>query len=265
MRTFRILTILFVLLVTLPATAATIRVANSCSGVPTPCTTSLQGALNNAAYSRVDLVADATFTGEFFIERSLTLAGGTGAVIQRAAGSTYALRVESTSDVSVQSTAIYGRVAIYDSVNVDFITCEVVSSDSAFLIRDSDDVQVRTSEVVASDRALDVTDSTNVVINGGTLDSTLYGVVASSSDVSVVLGSITGDERAVVLQHGNVSVYPTLAANGAALTSATGRAQVWRWTRGSTAYANMSPAPSEYVSGTSQLVSPLSFTPHAGD
>lgn len=264
MRTFRILVLLFVVLVSLPAAAATIRVANNCSGVQSPCTTSLQGALDNTAYSRVDLVANTTFTGEFFIERTLTLAGGLGAVIQRSTNSVYALRVEATSNVSVQTTAIYGRVAIYDSVNVDFITCEVVSGDSAFLIRDSDDVQVRTSDVVATDRALDVTDSTNVVVNGGVIDSTLYGIVASSSDVSIVLGNITGDDRAVVLQHGNVSVYPALSANGASLTSAPGRAQVWRWTRGSTAYTNMSPAPSEFVSSSSQLVSPLSFTPHGG-
>ncbi len=264
MRTFRIFALLVTLLVTLPATAATIRVANNCSRIPAPCTTSLQSALDDTAYSRVDLVANTTFTGEFIIERALTLAGGSGAVIQRSTSSVYALRVESTSGVNVQTTAIYGRIAVYDSVDIDFLTCEVVSGDSAFQILDSDDVQVRTSSVSAAHRAVDVTDSTNVVINGGVFDSSLYGVVASSSDVSVVLGSITGDDRALVLQHGNVSVYPSFSANGATLTSDLGRDQVWRWSRGSTTYTNMSPAPSEYVSGTSQLVSPLSFTPHGG-
>ncbi|MEZ4265886.1 MAG: hypothetical protein R3F39_05870 [Myxococcota bacterium] len=264
MRTIRIVTLMLALFVSLPAAAATIRAANNCSGVPAPCTTSLQGALDNTSYSRVDIVANATFTGEYFIERSLTLAGASGSTIQRGTSSVYALRVETTSAVNVQTLAIYGRVAVYDSVDVDFLTCDVVSADSAFQILDSDDVQVRTSNVVAAHRALDVTDSTNVLINGGVIDSSLYGVVASSSDISMVLGDLTGDDRAVVLQHGTVSTYPTLTANGSTLTSNPGRAQVWRWTRGSTSYTNMSPAPSEYVSSSSQLVSPLSFTPHQG-
>jgi hypothetical protein len=266
MHKLRLLTVMLGLFVSLPATAATIRVANNCTGVTAPCTTSLQSALDNSAYSHVDLVANAVFSGEFMIERSLVLTGDTGSVIQRAGGSIYALRIESTSGVEVLTTEIYGRIAVYDSVEVDIDTCIIASGDSAIQILDSDDVQVRSSVVEADDRAIDITDSTAVVINGGDIDGVNYGIVVSSSVATFTLATIYGAERSVVIQKSGVNAYPSVLANGGSITTVAGRDPVWRWVRGTVTFQNFSPNPTQYVSSNpSQLVSPLSFTPQQGD
>ncbi|MCB9730044.1 MAG: hypothetical protein H6744_10250 [Deltaproteobacteria bacterium] len=265
MRSIRIATLLVALLLSVPASAATIYVANTCAGAPTPCTTSLQDALDNSAYSRVELVANAGFTGDFLIERSMTLAGGSGSYIQRAPGSLYTLRVESTTDVTLSTVTMLGRVAVYNSTDVDFLTCEVVSGDSGIQILESDDVQVRSTAIYAADRAIDATDTTALALVGGDIDGGLYGVVLSSTTGTMVVGTFHGDTHALVLQKGNISTLSNLAVNGSTLTANSGNDQVWRWTRATVTYQNVSPLPSSHTSSTSVLDSPLSYTPHAGD
>ena len=247
------------------AQAATIYVANNCSGQPTPCTTDLQSALDNTSYSAVYMVAGTGFTGDYVIGRSLVFTGGAGASITRPSGGVYALRVESTSSVDVGYLTLNGRVAIYDSSDVTFAFNTVNGNTLGYQVVESDTVSLRTTTVDATDRAVDVTDSSDVELLGLTGTADDYGVVISSSTVSAEEVDIDGPLNTVVLQLGNLSVYPGFTAVDSTLTTGTGRATTWRWNRGQTSYTNCTPTPSESITSSTNLVGLIGYTPHGGD
>lgn len=246
-----------------PAEAITIYVANNCSGQPTPCTTNLQSALDDSRYATVELLGSSTFTGDFLIDRSMTLTGTSSATIQRASGTTYALHIENTTAVDVMYITIVGRAAVKDSSDVLFKTVSISAASVALQINNSDQVQVRTCTVDAADRAIDYVDSQTATIVGGTISSDSgYAVVASSTTLSTsASASLTGALDTVVLQDGNDhTIVPSLTATSTTFVKGTGYDHVWTWNQASRSYTTCTPSsPTEEVSTSSSLVSLISY------
>lgn len=247
------------------AGGATITVANNCTGQPSPCTTNLQTALDDGQYATVSVVANATFTGDYLIDRSLTLTGASGATIERPSGGDYALRVESTGTVTVEDFTITGRVAVYASSSVDLVNLDISGGTVGVQINDSDTVEVRSCTTDATDRAVDVLDSAGVTITGGTHSSDAYAVVGSASTVTVDDTTVDGATNSVVLQEGNDLRTPSLTATDATFVTGAGNDHVWAWDRASTSYSGCTPtSPSEDLSASGDLIDLLSYEPWGG-
>lgn len=250
------------LLVAVPAAADTIYVANNCSGEPTPCTTDFQGALDDTRYTTVQLQSQTTVSGDFLIDRSLTLTSETDTLIQTS--SVFALRVEDTSTVLIERVSIEGRLAISDSSGVTVSDANVRVTDLGVQINNSDDVTLDAVYVDATDRAVDARDSNNLdIVLGCTLLSDDYAVVLSSTAAEIDDADLDGATHAVVLQDGSESLRPSGTFTD--VTVASGSETTWRWEDASTSYTNVSPTPTESVSTSSNLVSLIGYTPWPTD
>ncbi len=257
-----------ILLAAAPASADTVYVANNCTGEPTPCTTNLQTALDDTRYDTVSLVANSTFTGEFLIDRAMTLTGASGAEIERASGETYALHIDDATGVTVSNLDLHGRVAINESSNVTIQTCNISNSAVAVHILASDDVTLDdvTIDDTGIDRAVEAQDSTDILIDASRLVADDYGVVASDSTVTVDGGTVDGGDHAVVLQDGTSStITSSLTATNAELLAGGGNDTTWMWDRTSTSYTNCTPTPSDDVDSNANLVSLTGYTPWGGE
>lgn len=248
-----------------PAHAAAIYVANNCTGAPTPCTTDLQGALDDTAYSSVIVVANETFTGDFLISRSVIFAGQSGAVLERATNETYCLRVEDTSAVDIKYLQLDCQVAVYNSSNVLLYDVDITAASVGVQILDASDVTIRLSAVDGGDRGVDVLDSTAVDIDDSDVTSDDYGVVFSDSTVDITDATVHGDLHALVGQDGNTATRPDVDATDSALTAGTGRDTTWRWTSATSSYVNCTPTPTETTSSSGDLIDLLSYTGWGSD
>lgn len=254
-----------ILAAALPAAASTIHVANSCSGVPTPCTTNLQSALDNTRYAIVQTEANTTFTGDYRINRSMTLTGGSNSALQLGSGKTWTLRVESTSNVTISGLTVTGRIAVYNASDVTFDTVDVSSGTVGFQITGSSSVTLDTCTASNSDRAVDAQDSTTVLITRGSYDGTTnYAVVISSSTVTVTSADMYGADHTFIAQQGNGSTTPTLSASDSTLTTTTGHTTTYKWTGASTSYTSCTPTPTESTTSNTRPVSLVSYTPWGG-
>ncbi len=267
MRTSHInLALLGALLATAPATAAnaaSISVADDCTGVSGACTTDLQAALDDSSYADVVLLANVVKTGDFLVDRTVVLRGLSGSSIRSGSGSDYALRVEGATDVLVDGLDLVGQVAVYDSTDVVFDTVDLSGADIGLQIRDSSDVEVQDSTIDADDRAVDVLDSTAILVSGGGLTSGLYGIVGSSARVTVDDADVFGASHSVVLQDGNNSTLPKIVAYSSDLTTDPGNTTSWVWDRSNRTYSGTPATETETTVG--DLVSLIGYTPWGGD
>lgn len=245
------------------ASAASISVAEDCSGVSGACTTNLQAALDDSTYADVVLLTNVVKTGDFLIDRSLVLRGLAGSSVRAGSGSAYALRVERTSVVLVDGLDLVGQVAVYDSTDVVFEAVDLDADAIGLQIFDSSDVEIQDSTISADDRAIDVLDSTAVLVTGGGLTSGLYGVVGSSARVTVDDVDVFGASHAVVLQDGHNSTLPRLWAYSSDLTTDPGNTSTWAWDRSSRTYSG-TPA-TETETTVPDLVTLIGYTPWGGD
>lgn len=254
-----------VLLLAAPAvSAATLYVDDvSCSGQPSPCTTDLQGALDDTSYDTVRLLAGSRFTGDFLIGRILELVGETGAAL--IASDEYALRVERTSRVVISGIEIEGRLAVYDSDIVDLVGLVVGGDSIGVQIKDSTYVTVAACEIDATSRGIDARDSAATLVTDSDVVSDGHGVVASSSDTTVLRGSLDADDEALVVQDGGSSTSESFDVTDATLSSVSAD-EVWRHDDHTTSFSGCTPAtPDETVSSSSQLLSLVGYEPWNGD
>ncbi|MGM0576506.1 MAG: hypothetical protein ACQEXJ_12325 [Myxococcota bacterium] len=265
MRSIALAFSLIVLLAAAPASAATLYVANSCYGQPSPCTTNLQSALDDSRYDIVEIVDNATFTGDFLVDRSVDLRGNTGAGISNPTGSDYCLRVESTSTVKVRDLTLEGRVAVYDSSDVSFYTVDVDGGTLGVQIVDSSDILLRTSTVDASLRAVDAVDTVGVDVIGGSYQGGRYALVGSDATFTTWMTSLDGGYQTVVLQDGHTRTIPDLDAEDTDFTTGSSGVHVYRWSYATTTYSSCTPrSPSEAVSSSGDLVDLIGYTPYGG-
>lgn len=248
-----------------PASAAVLYVADNCTGQPTPCTTDLGSALDDSAYSTVEIVANTTIEGDFLIDRSMVLRGNTGSEIAHPTDSDYALRVESTSDVEVYDLVIDGQLAVYDSVDVELSSLEVYGQDLGVQIVDSVDVLIGFTDIWSDLRGIEARDSDGITVFVGTIDGGRYGIVASDSTVDTWGPSLHGDYFAVVLQEGTSNwIRPIFDGLTTTLTSNL-YWEVWRWDTALTYYDDCTPAsPSELVSSSGDMAGLIGYTPYGG-
>lgn len=246
------------------AHARTIYVGGgTCVAMPTPCTTDLQGALDDVAYSEVTLLPQVVKTGDFVITRSLTLTGIMGAQIDASTTNGYALRVESTSQVTIQTLIVDGRVAVYDSNDVTLKTVDITGGDLGFQVVASQYVTLDDCSTNVTSRGVDATDSRDITVVDGDYEADSYGFVGSSSEFTLTSSSVHGDSHALVMQDGSAAYTPDLSATTATLTTTGGNATTWRWTQATTSYSQTTAT--ETVSSSGSLVSLVGYTPWGGE
>lgn len=245
------------------AQAAAIYTATDCTGEPTPCTTDLQHALDNTSYDTVVVLSGERFVGDYLIDRGLTLRGQTGSELEASTANGYALRIETTSWVTVETLLVDGRLAVYDSNDITLDTVTVTGDDIGLQVKDVSDLDITDSSFDASDRAVDVLDSVGLVVTTSDLTSGSYGIVQSSSRVSVTNTDVYGTDRAVVLQDGNNSTLPRITATNGDIGCNGTEEEAWVWDRSTRTYSGTTVT--EEVTTTSDLVSLLGYVPWGGD
>ena len=244
------------------AGAATYYVAEDCRDEGSPCTTNLQTALDSTAYDTVEIVANATLTGDFLIDRALTLQGAAGAALVRESGGTYVLRIEDVVGVVVKDLDVTGRIGISGSRDVLLDTLVVDGGSLAIQLDDAEDVLLDSLTVTATERAVDAVDTLDLTLSGGSYDSDDYALVASSSTVTTTSVTLDGTDNAVVLQDGNAATTPSLAATSTIFVVPVHIDHVWMWDDATTSYTSCTPSsPSEDQETSGDLVSLIGYQP----
>lgn len=244
------------------AAARTIYVANDCSGQSTPCTTNLQSALDNGAYNVVSMVGSSTFTGNFIIDRTLTLDGNGVTTVQRNSGETWVLRVEDASSVTLVDFDAIGRIGVSNSTSVTVDGIDITGNEAGLLVVDCTGVDIDSSDITGY-RAVSVQNSTGVNFDTSTLTGTDFGLVASDAEVYAISTDMDGGRNAVVLQDGDETWDPDFEADSCSLTNGTAYEHVWTWDQASRTYSHTTV--DEVVSTSANLVSTISYPEWPGN